>query len=62
MGAYGYSCSEHNGLHVNESEFIAEVVNPDTLKSVEIGERGELVLTNLGLMDIHLFAIGLEIL
>ncbi|KRF55191.1 phenylacetate--CoA ligase [Bacillus sp. Soil768D1] len=48
MGAYGYSCSEHNGLHVNESEFIAEVVNPDTLRSVEIGERGELVLTNLG--------------
>lgn len=48
MGAYGYSCSEQRGLHVNESEFIMEVINPDTLEHVAPGEQGELVLTNLG--------------
>jgi phenylacetate-CoA ligase len=48
MGAYGYSCSEQNGLHVNEEEFILEVINPETGEPVQEGERGELVLTNLG--------------
>lgn len=48
MGAYGYSCSEQNGIHVNEGQFIAEVLNPDTLEPVAAGEKGELVLTNLG--------------
>jgi phenylacetate-CoA ligase len=48
MGAYGYSCQEQNGLHVNETQFIVEVINPDSLEHVEPGERGELVLTNLG--------------
>lgn len=48
MGAYGYSCSMRKGLHVNESQFIAEVVDPDTLRPVKEGETGELVLTNLG--------------
>lgn len=48
MGAYGYSCSAHAGLHVNEAQFIAEIINPETLEEVAEGERGELVLTNLG--------------
>ena len=48
MGAYGYSCQEQKGLHVNEAQFIVEVINPDTLEHVAPGERGELVLTNLG--------------
>ncbi|USK60060.1 phenylacetate--CoA ligase family protein [Peribacillus asahii] len=48
IGAYGYSCQEQRGLHVNEAQFIAEVINPDTLEHVAPGERGELVLTNLG--------------
>ncbi|BAQ09318.1 phenylacetate--CoA ligase [Bacillus sp. OxB-1] len=48
MGAYGYSCSEQNGIHVNEAEFIAEVLDPETLEPVAVGEKGELVLTNLG--------------
>src|SRR5690606_29418845 len=48
MGAYGYSCREQNGLHVNESEFIVEVIDPETLEHVKPGEKGELVLTNLG--------------
>jgi phenylacetate-CoA ligase len=45
MGAYGYECSEQAGLHVNESEFILEVVDPVT---AEPATDGELVLTNLG--------------
>ncbi|SDH17489.1 phenylacetate-CoA ligase [Alteribacillus persepolensis] len=48
MGAYGYACSEQKGIHINEAEFIAEVIDPDTGKPVQEGERGELVLTNLG--------------
>ena len=48
MGAFGYSCSEQKGLHINEAEFIWEIINPETLKPVKEGERGELVLTNLG--------------
>jgi phenylacetate-CoA ligase len=45
MGAYGYECAEQAGLHVNESEFILEVVDPATgLPATD----GELVLTNLG--------------
>lgn len=48
MGAYGYGCSKQNGLHVNDTQFIAEIINPDTLEPAEDGEKGELVLTNLG--------------
>jgi len=45
MGAYGYECAEQAGLHVNESEFIAEVIDPATGVPAR---DGELVLTNLG--------------
>ena len=45
MGAYGYECEAQAGLHVNESEFIAEVIDPATGAAAE---EGELVLTNLG--------------
>lgn len=45
VGAYGYECAAQAGLHVNESEFIAEVLDPRTL---EPAREGELVLTNLG--------------
>jgi phenylacetate-CoA ligase len=45
MGAYGYECREQAGLHVNESEFIAEIVDPATGRPAD---DGELVLTNLG--------------
>ena len=45
VGAYGYECAEQAGLHVNESEFIAEVIDPATGASAR---DGELVLTNLG--------------
>jgi phenylacetate-CoA ligase len=45
MGAYGYECRAQAGLHVNESEFIAEVIDPATGAPAR---EGELVLTNLG--------------
>jgi phenylacetate-CoA ligase len=45
MGAYGYECAAQAGLHVNESEFIAEVIDPVTGGPAD---EGELVLTNLG--------------
>jgi phenylacetate-CoA ligase len=45
MGAYGYECEAQAGLHVNESEFIAEIVDPVTGAPAD---DGELVLTNLG--------------
>jgi phenylacetate-CoA ligase len=45
VGAYGYECQAQAGLHVNESEFIAEVIDPVTGVA---SREGELVLTNLG--------------
>jgi phenylacetate-CoA ligase len=45
LGAYGYECAEQAGLHVNESEFVVEVVEPGTGMPAR---EGELVLTNLG--------------
>jgi phenylacetate-CoA ligase len=45
IGAYGYECAAQAGLHVNESEFIVEVIDP---VSGAPARDGELVLTNLG--------------
>ena len=49
VGAYGFECEpQPGGVHVNENEFIAEVIHPETGAAVQEGERGELVITNLG--------------
>lgn len=48
IGAYGFSCEAREGIHVNEAEFIAEVLDPQTGKPCAEGARGELVITNLG--------------
>ena len=48
IGAYAYSCHEKRGVHVNEAEFIAEIIDPAGGRRCGEGERGELVLTNLG--------------
>src|SRR5215471_3104447 len=48
MGAYGFECEEQSGLHINEDEFIAEMIDPATQAEIEDGQKGELVLTNLG--------------
>jgi len=49
VGAYGFECHiQPGGIHVNENEFIAEVINPLTGQPTEPGTKGELVITNLG--------------
>ena len=47
IGAYGFSCSARDGVHINESEFIAEILDARTGEARDEGV-GELVLTNLG--------------
>jgi phenylacetate-CoA ligase len=49
VGAHSFECASQPGsIHVVESEFIAEVLEPETGRPVRPGERGELVLTGLG--------------
>jgi phenylacetate-CoA ligase len=49
VGSVTYGCPARPGiLHVIESAYIAEVVDPESLKPILPGETGELVLTNLG--------------
>ncbi|MFT7461188.1 MAG: phenylacetate-CoA ligase, partial [Planctomycetota bacterium] len=49
VGAFGFEPRNRpNGLYVNESEFIAEVLDKTSQQPVADGEEGELVLTNLG--------------
>jgi phenylacetate-CoA ligase len=44
-----FECWENpGGLHVNEGEYICEVVDPVTGNAVPDGQQGELVVTNLG--------------
>ncbi len=47
VGAYAFACEARDGLHVNEAEFIVELLDAAD-RPVAEGERGELVLTNLG--------------
>jgi len=46
VGAHGFSCAARDGVHINESEFIGEVLDA-ACHAYNEGE-GELVLTNLG--------------
>ena len=48
VGAWGYQCPDDHGLHLLESEFIAEVLSVESGEPVAEGETGELILTNLG--------------
>lgn len=49
IGAHSFECEiQPKGTHVIESEFIVEVLNPETLEPVQAGEQGELIITNLG--------------
>jgi len=45
VGGWGFECQAQSGLHVNEGEFIVEVIDPATLQPAS---EGELVITNLG--------------
>ncbi len=49
VGAHSFECQvQPGGTHLIESEFIAEVIHPLTGEAVLPGQRGELVITNLG--------------
>lgn len=49
VGGPGYSgeCYLKQGLHIAEDQFISEMVDPDTLEPLPMGEQGELVITTL---------------
>jgi phenylacetate-CoA ligase len=52
IGALGFECDQApGGVHLIESECIAEVIDPTTGRPVADGGEGELVLTNLGRWD-----------
>jgi phenylacetate-CoA ligase len=49
VGAHSFECeAQPGGIHLIESEFIAEVIDPATGQPAAPGEKGELVITNLG--------------
>ncbi|NJN69485.1 MAG: phenylacetate--CoA ligase [Nitrospira sp.] len=45
VGAWGFECLAQQGPHLNESEFICEVIDPVT---GDRAQEGELVISNLG--------------
>ncbi len=45
VGAWGVMCRPQAGVHLNEDEFICEILDTDTGKPAD---EGELVITNLG--------------
>ena len=42
-----FECTEKNGMHIWEDNFLVEIVNPETGKQLPDGEYGELVLTTI---------------
>ena len=43
----GYECECQNGLHINEDNFLIEIIDTETLQPVPDGEYGEVVFTTL---------------
>ena len=43
----GFDCEAQNGIHINEDFFLAEIVDPNTLEPLPLGEQGELIFTSL---------------
>jgi phenylacetate-CoA ligase len=49
VGPVSFECWQSPGaLHLNETEYVCEVLEPKTNREVADGQRGELVITNLG--------------
>ena len=42
-----FECSEQTGMHINEDNFIAEIIDPDTGEVLPEGSKGELVFTSI---------------
>ena len=40
-------CIKQKGMHIAEDHFFSEIVDPDTLEPLDIGEKGELIMTTL---------------
>ncbi len=53
VGAWAYPCKA-GGVHLNEQEFIFEVVDPASGRPAAEGERGELSVTTLGRLGMPL--------
>lgn len=48
-GAWAYDCeAQDTAMHLNDAEFIFEVIEPESGEAVAEGEMGELVITSLG--------------
>ncbi|MGI6257459.1 MAG: phenylacetate--CoA ligase family protein [Anaerovoracaceae bacterium] len=49
IGGPGYSgeCYKQRGMHIAEDHFFSEIIDPDTLETLSMGEKGELVVTSL---------------
>ena len=49
VGAFGFQCPfQAEAIHVNENEFIVEIIDPLSGAAITEGGQGELVITNLG--------------
>jgi len=49
VGAHSFGCQAHSGAtHAIDSEFIVEVIDPDSDEPVDASQQGEMVVTNLG--------------
>ena len=42
-----FECEEQNGMHVNEDNFIVEIIDPNTGEVLPDGQKGELVFTSI---------------
>ena len=42
-----FECQAQAGMHINEDNFIPEIINPDTGEVLPDGEKGELVFTSI---------------
>lgn len=48
-GIFGFSCSHYpEGMHMMEDHFLIEVLDPQTNRPTDYGQRGELVITSFG--------------
>ncbi|MBI4976292.1 MAG: phenylacetate--CoA ligase [Spirochaetes bacterium] len=45
--AVAFECPVKNGMHIWEDSYFVEIINPETLKPANPGEKGELVLTTI---------------
>jgi phenylacetate-CoA ligase len=48
VGPFGYPCAAAGGLHLDEDEFVCELIDPRDGQPVAPGAEGELVVTALG--------------